>query len=164
METHMSERRVLKADDIFGADDKKFVEVPTPEWGGDGAVVRLRTLTALEAIQFSKENSNPASQHNAVVKIVQLCSVDEEGNQLFPDVRQFNKVAGKSLKVLGRLQQAALELNGLREPTADLKKIAETIDTLIESGGASAMDLEDLKKVLVPRSDIDRMTEDAKNG
>lgn len=106
----MSEdRKYLIPSEIMSADDLQPEDVHVPEWGG---YVKLRPLTAAEALQFTdaakkdKENSN--------LRILVMSAITPEGSPLFTlaDVKQLQQ---KSLRAIMRIQRAALRLNGLKE-------------------------------------------------
>lgn len=104
--------RVLSLMDIVARNAKvetEDVQVPELE---DGAVIRLRVLSAGEAIEFYEALKGPASKH-AMVRIVQACAVDESGAQLFPEPGGLDAIRRMNLKVVMRLQDAALKLNNL---------------------------------------------------
>jgi hypothetical protein len=106
--------KVLNFDDIIAADDRQYIYVPVPEWNG---VVKLRTLTAGEAMEFNDSLEGP-SKKNAMLKIVSLCAVNEDGSRLFNESK-FDAAKKKNLKVMIRLQEAAAELNVIGKKKKD---------------------------------------------
>jgi hypothetical protein len=103
-----AKRKVLTAVDILAAEDLAVVEVDVPEWGG---IVRLRPLTAQEAIRFAedaKENKGATS----AVGVAAMCCVDEKGKPLFT-AQQAEQLKSKSLRAMMRIQKEALRINGL---------------------------------------------------
>lgn len=94
---------------ILSASDVEYKEVNVPEWGG---TVRLRSLSALESQTFA-ENFKKGDK-DGQVRLIIMSAVDEHGDPLFTeaDIAALQK---KSMKVVLRLQNAAMELNGLRD-------------------------------------------------
>lgn len=101
------------ADDILDVEDREYVDIEVPEWGGK--TVRLMELTGDDADSFS--NFSRANQGNLTgvrARLVGLCLVNgDTGKRLFSDDAIERKLGKKSGKVLGRLFQAAAELNGM---------------------------------------------------
>jgi hypothetical protein len=118
--------RELSFSDIMATDDRELVKVEIPQWKGH---VYIRTLSALEAIEFQQHLSNPAKKQHAMTRIVTLCVADSKGNRLLTDDKT-SEFAKKNVKVFVVLQDKALELNGFtkkRKPgqtDADLNKEA----------------------------------------
>jgi len=113
-----AKKKILRAADILSQSDVDYIDVPTPEWGED-SFVRLKTLTGLEATVFQRSMETKAGKEDSLARIITLCAVDEEGKPLFTadDVVDLKR---KSLRVLNRLQDAALKHNGF--------KVSGTID------------------------------------
>lgn len=109
-----TETQLLGASDIVGKEDFEYREVEVPEWGG---MVRLRVISAAEAIQFT-EFVKGESKKNAMLKIVALCLCDANGKRLFDDSK-LQTLGSKNLKVLMRLQTESLELNGMTSKKKD---------------------------------------------
>lgn len=92
----------LSKADIVKADDLPRKKLSVPEWGGH---VYIRVLTD-EATQGWKEDDPTLSE----VAAVSLC--DKDGVRLFTD-KEVGLLGKKSHKVLLRLAEEALTLNGL---------------------------------------------------
>jgi hypothetical protein len=103
-------RKMLTAEDILSADDLQVVEVDVPEWGG---VVRLRPLTAQQAIKFAEEAKENKGALSAV-NVAAMCIVDATGSPMF-NAEQLEKLKSKSLRAMMRIQKEALRINGLDE-------------------------------------------------
>lgn len=113
------ERKTLSAQEILDADDAEYIYVDVPLWGGQ---VRLRTLTADEAMSFATLSSNSDGLHGEMmVFLVSKTAVDEQGEQLFTK-EQAKLLTTKNFRIFTQLQDAALELNKL--DTKDEKKSA----------------------------------------
>lgn len=118
--------RLLTAEQILGMDDLNTVDVEIPEWSinGEPGVVRLKALTAREAMTFQKQmQSNNKAREDAMISVVVLSAVDENGERLF-NQKQMELLREKSVRVFTRLQRAAMELNGFLDDEhrqADLK-------------------------------------------
>jgi len=114
-------KRYLTAEQILEMDDLNTLDVEVPEWPIDGepGIVRLKTLSAREALTFQKQMSvNSKAREDAMVSIVVLSAVDENGERLF-NQKQVELLRDKSVKVFTRLQTAAMELNGFSNPNKD---------------------------------------------
>ena len=99
----------LTADEILRADDLKVIDVVVPEWGNKK--VRLKTMTAGEAIEFTKTLEGEG-QLSANVRAVIATALDERGQKLFNESHTAALTA-KSTKAVNRLAIAIRDLNGL---------------------------------------------------
>lgn len=117
---------LLSRDQILDADDLKTKDVPVPEWGGE---VRVRTLSGEERdkfeasmIELKKDGSVKRNSENVRARLVVVCVVNEQGEQMFnnADVRMLGK---KSSAALDRVASAAQELNAFSED--DIAELAE---------------------------------------
>lgn len=148
--------KLLTGQDIVEIKDTRYKVIPVPEWGG---AVRLRSLSAAEAIRFTEETKGPSGK-NAIAKILFECAVDANGNQLFTDRQQLSKLLDKDISILDRLQNEALTLNGMLKSQVDLDAVRKTVQGLVTAGGASLEDLQKLQALLGPES----LVEQAKKG
>lgn len=108
----------LSAQAILDAADLEPVEVEVPEWG---SIVVLRPLSAREAMQFATTEKGKPDDPESMARLLVMSAINEDGSPLFTadDVKAINK---KSMRAMMRLQNAALELNGLKE---EAKKAAK---------------------------------------
>lgn len=109
----MSTTKISSLADLLGIEDRKYVEVPVPQWGGS---VRVRSLDAGEAIQFAEANKINAK--TATLRLVALSLCDEEGNRIVPD-NKVDALKAKNVEALTVIAQAALELNGYTKAAKD---------------------------------------------
>lgn len=100
--------KILTAADILQADDIRTVDVLTPEWGG---AVRIRSLTANEAIEFARSQTNK-KENTSAIDIVVLSAIDEDGEKLFTH-EQIDALRKKSFRPIIQIQEKALEINGM---------------------------------------------------
>ena len=108
---------LLSRAQIDGVDDRKWEDVPVPEWGGD---VRLLGLsgTARNAYEKSLVQLGPngsvqrVNLENATARLVGLCLVDENFERLYTD-KEIADLGAKNGAVLQRLHEAAQRLSGL---------------------------------------------------
>jgi hypothetical protein len=111
VEEQSKAKQFLTREEVFAVEDTQHIDVEIPEWGGK--YIRLRSLTAAEAITFAEETA--ASGENlrkSAVRIVVLTAIDQNGGALF--LREdLEAVKGKNFKAMLRLQEAALKLNGI---------------------------------------------------
>ncbi len=110
--------KLLTAENVWEADDLVHEDIPIPEWtpgyveGDDPACLRLRIMTAKEAIDFAKAMENPQNERSAIVRAVIKTAVDEEGALLFPGDGDFKKLLDKSLAPYKRIRKVFFSLNG----------------------------------------------------
>jgi hypothetical protein len=118
---------LLTKDQIIGADDREFVEVDVPEWGG---MVRLGSMTAAERDAFEaqfvdfkgKGKAKGDALKNFRARYVARCIVDEEGEPLF-SAADMKALGDKSAAVISRLFDEASKLNGMSDK--DVEELGE---------------------------------------
>ena len=127
--------KYLTADEILDKDDVDYVEVPCPEWGG---TVRLRTLTAYDAVVFSNSVKTEDGKNKAMIRIIAMCACDAEGKKIFSP-ENVMALMKKNLRVINRVQKAAMEHNGY---TGDGEKAEDPtktdFDKVMAGGSPSA--------------------------
>lgn len=99
----------LNRDQIVQAKDLDSIVLQVPEWGGE---VRLA--------QFSAEAAASIEPQDSLAHMVAMSVVDEDGNLLFDGPDQLKK---KSAKVMKRIFDAVVELNGLS--SASIENLAK---------------------------------------
>jgi len=108
--------QILSANDIFDNDlDLEVIEELVPEWKGkDGepGIVRLRQMNAEDSTAFTEEMEKPENKQEGMFIILVWSAVDAENKPLFTheDIARLKK---KNMRVLNRLQMAALRLNSM---------------------------------------------------
>jgi hypothetical protein len=108
--------RILTRQDIVDAQDIRTETVEVAEW--NGAVI-VRMMSGAQRDQYGRSLTKvlPTGKHeldltNMQSKLVAMCAVDEQGNQLFgPD--EVDHLAKKSAAAIERVFQVAQRLNGL---------------------------------------------------
>lgn len=120
---------LLGRNQILDAKDLQTEDVPVPEWGGE---VRIRMLTgeerdAYEAsmVELKKDGSAKANRENVRARLLVLCIVNEQGEQMFnrADIKLLGR---KSAKALERVINKVNEMNGISEQ--DIEALAEGFD------------------------------------
>jgi hypothetical protein len=119
MDTSSSSLKKLNVVDMLDAEDIQYVEVPVPEWGGE---VRLGSVTAgdmLDEIEASSRNGD----REGTIRLVVRSLVNADGSRVPQDqvedlVKKFKK---KDVRVMNRLAEAALSLNGVRTDRTESK-------------------------------------------
>jgi hypothetical protein len=101
----------ISFDEIMAANDITYKEFPVPEWG-ENRVIRLRVLTAAEALKFSKDMKDAAKKDDAIARIVMLCAVNPDGSKMMQSDKHLQLFKNKSIVVIQRLQREAMILNG----------------------------------------------------
>lgn len=116
---------LLTKEQILGADDLPYEDVPVPEWGG---TVRVRTLSGMErdafegAITEQRGRNVRIKPENVRARLVALSVVDEEGQPLFrlSDIKQ---LGAKSARALDRVWDVARRLSGISNE--DVEELAK---------------------------------------
>jgi len=105
----------LTRDQILNADDLKYEEMDTPEWGG---VVRLKVMTGIERDDFEqsvfdmKGKDTKVNLKNFRAKLLVKVIVDEAGKRVFEEA-DIERLSLKNSKVLDKLFNKAQEINGI---------------------------------------------------
>ncbi|MEU3203574.1 hypothetical protein ABZ702_06755 [Streptomyces cyaneofuscatus] len=131
---------LLSKDQIAAADDRRWEDVPVPEWGGS---VRLLGLSGTERNAYqaslvvlgpngSVQRMNLADQ---TAKLLAKSLVDENFDRLFTD-KDVKALGAKNGAVLQRLFEVAQRLSGLRKE--DVEAAAGNSDAA--QSGASTTD------------------------
>ena len=113
---------LLTLDDILGADDIEFRTVELPEWKGS---VRLRLLNGAETIHF--QTFLETNRREASLALVRSSVVDAEGKKIFQTKESFEALKKKSYKVIRRISDECLDLNGLLDPGKEIRLAAKAI-------------------------------------
>lgn len=109
VDIHASKKpKFLTADDILGKDDRDYVEVECPEWGG---TVRVRSLTGAEAVVFANSLKSEKGRAQAMIRIIAMCACDENGKRIFTP-EQVEMLASRNLRACMRVKDAAMRHNG----------------------------------------------------
>ena len=119
----------LTAEDIFNSDDIDYVEVTIPEWKRDGkpGTIRLRAMSASEAMKFSEEVKDKAKLAESYIRIIALTAVKVNadgtcGDPLFVGDVAVHNLRKKKNAVFIRLQKAAMKLNFPEDGEEQAKK------------------------------------------
>jgi len=111
----MSQRTYLDRAAILAVPDITTEDVEVPEWGG---VVRVRGLTASQRDKFEADSLQGKGKNarvnftNLRARLVALCMVDEDGNQIFEE-RDTHVLGQKSAAAIDRVYSAAMKLSGI---------------------------------------------------
>ena len=129
-----STNKLVSMDEILQAYDTEYVEVPVPEWTpaedkAQGRVrsIRLQVMSAKEAIDFTKlsqKQMKEGLEDDSLIRIIQICAVDGSGQKLFTP-EQLEQIKTRSFKVLARLQDEALKVNGFTKESQ--KRVEESV-------------------------------------
>lgn len=115
-----NEPNFLTAEAILASDDIDYVDVEVPEWkiNGKPGVIRLRAMTAEESQAYNKANETSKGDGYGYVRIVAMTAINHKtGDRLFTEF-QAALLKKKKSGIFIRLQDAALELNGLKDAAA----------------------------------------------
>jgi len=112
-------RAAVTADAILDVEDVELLEVATPEWKNCPSVW-LRTLPGDEGAELGDQvaalqaqvGKTPGTSQKARMLLLAAVMVDAQGVRLFTTPEQIEKLGKRQHKVLARLEQAALRLQG----------------------------------------------------
>jgi len=110
---------LLSRDQITAADDRRWEDVPVPEWGGEVRVVGM-SGTDRNGYQSSLVRIGPDGKpqgvnlDNQTAKLLARCLVDEDGKPLF-SLKDIAVLGAKNGAVLERLSKVAKRLSGLQD-------------------------------------------------
>ncbi|MFI8988666.1 hypothetical protein ACIG63_27260 [Streptomyces antimycoticus] len=110
----------LSADQILGADDLDYEDVPVPEWGG---TVRVRELPGTERDKFEaqfvggKDGASIRAEglEGFRARLAAAAIVDADGKPLFRSAAETKRLGEKSANALQRVVDAAMRLSGMGE-------------------------------------------------
>ena len=123
--------KFLSREEILKVQDRSFIVVNCPEWGGK---VRLQSLTGAERDQFeesilgakNKDGSREVVTKNLRAKLVALSVVDQDGKRIFNAEDAF-ALGEKNAAPLDRLFAAAQKLSGIsKDDVEDMVKNSGT--------------------------------------
>ncbi|GAA2985340.1 hypothetical protein [Streptomyces fulvorobeus] len=115
---------LLTPDQISAADDRRWEDVPVPEWGGD---VRIASMSGTDRNAYQKamvvlgSNGKPQSIDLAdqYARLLSKCLVDENFQRLYVTDKQVKALGAKNGAVLERLATIAKRVSGLGEEAAE---------------------------------------------
>jgi hypothetical protein len=118
---------LFSKEEILGADDLSFEDIPVPEWGPNKGV-RLMSLTGTQRDDFEdktviqKGGDQKMNLINMRARLLSLCIVDANGKRIFSDV-EVPLLGQKNAKILERLFDKARNMNGMTEE--DVERLTE---------------------------------------
>jgi hypothetical protein len=98
---------LLSFDDILEVDDVTYVEVEVPEWKGK---VRFGSLSAADVLDFVEAPEQ--QKKTSGLRLINKSLVDRTGRRIGDD-KKLNQLAKKDHRVINRLIEEILKLNGL---------------------------------------------------
>jgi hypothetical protein len=115
----------LSAEQILGADDLSYEDVPVPEWGG---TVRVRELPGTERDKFEAQfvgrdgaSVRAEGLEGFRARLAAAAIVDESGKQLFRSAAETKRLGEKSARALQRVCDVATRLSKMSEE--DVKEL-----------------------------------------
>ena len=111
---------LLTAEQIGAADDRRFEDVPVPEWGG---TVRIASMSGTDRNAYQKQmvvlgsNGRPQGVDLAdqYARLLSKCLVGEDFRRLYVTDKQVTALGAKNGAVLERLATVAKRVSGLGE-------------------------------------------------
>lgn len=112
------EEELLTATEVFESAKKiQYVDIAV-SWGGSNKKLRLRALTANEALDlFSSKGGK--KQNEAMVYIVALCAIDKTGVRLFRD-GDVERLRELDFATFTMIQSEVMKLNNLEKYAKNL--------------------------------------------
>jgi hypothetical protein len=107
----------LTAESILDVKDLAPHPYNVPEWGG---TLYIRQLSAAEGLELGEFIGDKPKGANA--RVVLFCLCDANGKRLFAD-HQLKAMQSKSMKVLNRLSNECMRVNGVGADTKEQKAI-----------------------------------------
>ncbi len=104
---------LLDREAILNAKDTHSEVVEVPEWGGH-VCIRAMTGTERDDFRAAIEGKEASLVGKFEAPLLALTLVDEEGNRLF-SIDDVEGLRAKSAKVLDKLTQIAMRVNGMTE-------------------------------------------------
>jgi hypothetical protein len=124
----VEEPNFLNIEDILNHNELATLDVEVPDWGKNGkpGVIRLRQLSAEEAVAFGETQKTPAAQNTSNIRLVMLSAVKpgtgNPGKPLFDNPAMLGALQKKSVRAWNKLSDAALALNGFTKASAEAIK------------------------------------------
>lgn len=134
----MLKSQILNKEQIIAANDITTEVVSAKEWGGD-VIIKVMTGSerdAFEASVFEQKGKDlQRNLNNLRAKLVARCLVGEDGNRLFND-KEIDLVGRKSAKVLDKLYEVAVKLNGIG--AKEIEELTKNSGSEENAGSASS--------------------------
>jgi hypothetical protein len=111
---------LLSKTEILSADDRKFEDVPVPEWGG---TVRVAVMSGaqrdvFEGMMLETKDRGAAKFENFRARMAVACLVNENFDPVFT-LEDIEKLSKKSGAALSRVFAVALRLNAITGKDVD---------------------------------------------
>ena len=119
--------KLIGARQIQESNDVQYRDIPVDEWE-KGASLRIRSFSARELVAFTSLKGE--NQKQGIVRGLIMCAVDEGGERIFTN-DDVPWLMDKNVKVLHRIQEAILILNGMKDEKPD----SEGEETELEKAG-----------------------------
>ena len=124
---------ILSRDDILNVNDIYIELLPVPEWGGE---VYVKTITAAERgfiekrmIELGRDGKpKDVKLDNLTTYVAFLSICDANGNRLFTDIKDVEKLGQKSASALDRVSAKAQALAGM--PPADIENMVSELKNI----------------------------------
>lgn len=112
---------LLSKADIIGKKDLESREVEVPEWGGS---VIVKMMNGAERDEFQHEiqgrnDDKGIDLRGLKAKLVGMCLIDADGEQLFQGLEGIEELNQKSPVVIDKLFDEAQDLNGLGQTAVE---------------------------------------------
>lgn len=122
---------ITRSQQVREANDVRYAEVLVPEWGGENEAdlpedeqssIRLRSFSAQALVAFTSLKG--VHEKQGLVRGLIMSACDQHGELIFTN-EDVKWLMEKSVKVLRRLQDAILELNGLNKKKDQKEELEE---------------------------------------
>lgn len=107
---------LLTREEILGANDLAYRDVPVSEWK-EGAFVRVKAISGSERDEYEgfvagDRKSGKLNTRNMRARLLVLALIDEDGKRLFT-INDLESLGRKNAAVIDRLYDVATELAGI---------------------------------------------------
>ena len=106
-----SDELINDAEEIFALQDLSYTDVPVRAWGG--RKIRIRALTAGEAIDAAKTARDMARRDDSDIFLIAKCAITVDGTPMFTGEKQVEKLKLKNMAALKEIGEAIEKLNEL---------------------------------------------------
>src|SRR5262245_14597172 len=131
-----NQQTVLSLDQMLAGSDTEYELVDVPEWGGK---VRIGSLTAEQMVRWTEaKTETPLDRRNAGLLLLVSSIVDADGNRI-ANASHVNAFRGRSAKVLNRIIDRILKMNGLVVDTSAIHQIDPVAIEQRKNGSGEAL-------------------------
>jgi len=102
-------------DHIFTVQDRKFEEIPVPEWG---CTIRISVMSGAGRSEFDQKRIEGEGLEGFMARLIVASAIHEDGSAIF-SYDHVELLKGKSNEILMRLAARAAVINGLSQQASE---------------------------------------------